>query len=71
MAENNVETVDADAEPQELEVDMENQADHIRTVFSDPKNFNVKVRAYQTFKPYDVPMILSTAPFIFAMDALV
>jgi translation initiation factor 4E len=46
MAENNVETVDADAEPQELEVDMENQADHIRTVFSDPKNFNVKHPLY-------------------------
>jgi translation initiation factor 4E len=33
-----------DSEVQEVEVNMENQADHIRTVFSDPTNFNVKVR---------------------------
>ncbi|TFK30500.1 cap binding protein [Coprinopsis marcescibilis] len=36
---------DDDAEPgevQEIEVDMQSQADAIRTVFSDPTNFNVK-----------------------------
>lgn len=33
-----------DLEPGEIqEVDMEEQAEGIRTVFSDPKNFNVKV----------------------------
>lgn len=31
-------------EIQELEVDMQAQAETIRTVFSDPKTFNVKVR---------------------------
>jgi translation initiation factor 4E len=29
---------------QEVEINMESQADQIRTVFSDPTNFNVKVR---------------------------
>jgi translation initiation factor 4E len=38
-----------DGEVQEIEVNMENQADHIRTVFSDPTNFNVKVRRRPTF----------------------
>lgn len=36
-----------DLEPgeiQEIEVDMESQAEGIKTVFSDPNNFNVKVR---------------------------
>jgi translation initiation factor 4E len=33
-----------DGEAQEVVVDMESQADQIRTVFSDPTNFNVKVR---------------------------
>lgn len=33
-----------DLEPGEIqEIDMEEQAEGIRTVFSDPKNFNVKV----------------------------
>lgn len=33
-----------DLEPGEIqEIDMESQADSIRTVFSDPTNFNVKV----------------------------
>ena len=33
-----------DLEPGEIqEIDMESQADTIRTVFSDPTNFNVKV----------------------------
>jgi translation initiation factor 4E len=31
-------------EIQEIEVDMESQAEGIKTVFSDPSNFNVKVR---------------------------
>ena len=35
-----------DLEPGEIqEIDMETQADSIRTVFSDPTNFNVKVRS--------------------------
>ena len=35
---------DASLEPGEIqEVDMQAQAETIRTVFSDPKNFNVKV----------------------------
>jgi translation initiation factor 4E len=34
-----------DGEVQEVEVNMETQADQIKTVFSDPTNFNVKVRA--------------------------
>ena len=34
-----------DLEPGEIqEVDMQAQADNIRTVFNDPTNFNVKVR---------------------------
>lgn len=38
-----------DLEPGEIqEVDMEEQAEGIRTVFSDPKNFNVKV-TFQCF----------------------
>jgi translation initiation factor 4E len=52
LAENEKSTSDAtassgatadDGEGQELEVNMEQQADNIRTVFSDPSNFNVKV----------------------------
>jgi translation initiation factor 4E len=36
---------DGSLEPGEIqEVDMQAQAETIRTVFSDPKNFNVKVR---------------------------
>jgi translation initiation factor 4E len=36
-----------DLEPGEIqEIDMETQADSIRTVFSDPTNFNVKVCVY-------------------------
>jgi translation initiation factor 4E len=36
---------DGELEPGEIqEVDMQAQAETIRTVFSDPKNFNVKVR---------------------------
>jgi translation initiation factor 4E len=52
---------DGSLEPGEIqEVDMQAQAETIRTVFSDPKNFNVKVRlltflfvqsAYLSFDP--------------------
>jgi translation initiation factor 4E len=45
LAENekkNSENVDEEGEAQELEVNMESQAENIRTVFSDPTNFNVK-----------------------------
>jgi len=47
LAENDNIAIDKVAEPgeiQEVEVDMQAQADGIRTVFSDPTNFNVKVR---------------------------
>jgi hypothetical protein len=43
ISENNGSKAEND-ESQEVEVNMESQADHIRTVFSDPTNFNVKVR---------------------------
>lgn len=36
-------------EIQEVEVDMQAQAETIRTVFSDPKTFNVKVRSFLLF----------------------
>jgi translation initiation factor 4E len=39
-------TAQEELEPGEIqEIDMETQADSIRTVFSDPTNFNVKVRS--------------------------
>lgn len=48
LAENEVKTSgnnDAPLEDGEIqEVDMQAQAENIRTVFNDPKNFNVKVR---------------------------
>ena len=49
LAENEIKTPpangDAPLEDGEIqEVDMQAQAETIRTVFSDPKNFNVKVR---------------------------
>lgn len=49
LAENQVKTPpsngDAPLEDGEIqEVDMQQQAENIRTVFNDPKNFNVKVR---------------------------
>ena len=49
LAENNIVDKDGaqngdDGEPGEIqEVDMQAQAENIRTVFNDPKNFNVKV----------------------------
>lgn len=33
-------------EGQEIEVDMALQAETLKTVFNDPKNFNVKVRVF-------------------------
>ena len=51
LAENNIVDKDGaqngdDGEPGEIqEVDMQAQAENIRTVFNDPKNFNVKVCA--------------------------
>ena len=33
-------------EVQEIEVDMALQAETLKTVFNDPKNFNVKVRVF-------------------------
>ena len=45
LAENPESVSNADAEPGEIqEVDMQAQAEDIRTVFSHPTNFNVKVR---------------------------
>lgn len=58
-------------EIQEIEVDMQAQAEGIRTVFSDPKNFNVKVRLFQFFvlsHPSDDDQTAST---LLPMDALV
>lgn len=57
MAENQIKTPPAngDVEDGEIqEVNMEAQAENIRTVFSDPKNFNVKVRlAYSSRTDHD------------------
>lgn len=48
LAEHDIKTAsngDAPLEDGEIqEVDMQAQAENIRTVFNDPKNFNVKVR---------------------------
>lgn len=49
---------DASIEPgeiQEVEVDMQAQAETIRTVFSDPKTFNVKVRGFYASTPPSLP----------------
>jgi len=40
-------------EVQEIEVDMALQAETLKTVFNDPKNFNVKVRVF--FRSLPVP----------------
>ena len=37
-------------EVQEIEVDMALQAETLKTVFNDPKNFNVKVRLVSPFE---------------------
>jgi len=39
-------------EVQEIEVDMALQAETLKTVFNDPKNFNVKVRVFP--KPFSL-----------------
>lgn len=36
--------IESSDEVQEIEVDMALQAETLKTVFNDPKNFNVKVR---------------------------
>ena len=60
-----------DVEPGEIqEVDMQAQADSIRTVFSDPTNFNVKVGP--SLPPYAGPLTLHRlAPALLSVDALV
>lgn len=60
-------------EPGEIqEIDMEQQAEDLRTVFSDPKNFNVKV-TFQSlhilFTPYQPAFV--TAPSVLTLDPLV
>jgi hypothetical protein len=67
---------DGSLEPGEIqEVDMQAQAETIRTVFSDPKNFNVKVRLLTFLLPIvriiSVPFFWSIAPALFPMDTLV
>ena len=62
-----------DLEPGEIqEIDMETQADSIRTVFSDPTNFNVKVCSLllrvQAFRLiYSHFSILFTLPGLFGL----
>jgi translation initiation factor 4E len=59
-------------EPGEIqEVDMQAQADGIRTVFSDPTNFNVKVclRSCQIFLTQS--NVINLAPSVFLVDSLV
>ena len=62
-----------DLEPGEIqEIDMETQADSIRTVFSDPTNFNVKVcsllQRVQVFRvKYNRFSILFTLPGLFGL----
>ena len=61
-------------EPGEIqEVDMQAQAETIRTVFSDPKNFNVKVRPYKCIAAFAPPsnMRRLSASTLLALDALV
>lgn len=65
-------TTDENLEPGEIqEVDMVSQAENIRTVFSDPTNFNVKVRL--RYYGYAVKCSFSgfTASSIFPLDSLV
>lgn len=65
-----------DLEPGEIqEIDMETQADSIRTVFSDPTNFNVKVCSLlqrdQVFRvKYSRFSILFTLPGLFGLTHL-
>jgi hypothetical protein len=66
------------------EVDMENQAESIRTVFNDPSNFNVKVSqlsskhacdplVYNIVSAYRLPdcPLVHLAPAVLAMDFVV
>ena len=67
---------DGSLEPGEIqEVDMQAQAETIRTVFSDPKNFNVKVPLLTFLLPIfcliSVPSLWYIAPAVFPMDTLV
>jgi hypothetical protein len=61
-----------EGEAQELEVNMENQAEHIRTVFNDPTNFNVKVRT-PTFVCCRLPVRSANcaAPALLTVDPVV
>ena len=64
-----------DLEPGEIqEVDMEQQAQELRTVFSDPTNFNVKVRNHCLYTGCAyllTPFAPSIAPAILCLDSLV
>ena len=68
---------DGSPEPGEIpEVDMQAQAETIRTVFSDPKNFNVKVFPFNQIETYvrlltERETFLHIAPTLFSMDAMV
>jgi hypothetical protein len=63
---------DASLEPGEIqEVDMQAQAETIRTVFSDPKNFNVKVRSDMYVCPRFNNNNKTLASTLFPMDAVV
>ena len=73
LAENEVKTPPANGDvPEEgeiQEVDMQAQAEQIRTVFNDPQNFNVKVRA---FYPGQNNLLMSVAASaLLCLDSLV
>ena len=60
-------------EIQEVEVDMQKQAEQIRTVFSDPNNFNVKV-SFSILRTPCHPSshsIFLPASFVLRLDSLV
>lgn len=62
---------DDSLEPGEIqEVDMQAQADGIRTVFSDPTNFNVKVGG-SLFRFSSLPIHAFLAPPLLSLDSLV
>jgi hypothetical protein len=66
----NKDDVDSPLEPGEIqEVDMQAQAEGLRTVFSDPKNFNVKVWPPRRLRTRGVHN--GTAPTLFPVDSLV
>ncbi len=78
LAENQIKTPPANGDvPLEdgeiQEVDMQAQADNIRTVFNDPKNFNVKVRLLPLLPSimFLIPVISMLASFVLPVDALV